>query len=106
MKNQNLTTWCCYCNKLITEGEGRYLVIKDVCAVYSCMNCYLKQPLMKLPPHGSSKSTDDVQYCSLCKNKIESSSLSHILMKQEEIIYFCIDCARNKLKKESLPDKK
>jgi hypothetical protein len=81
-------------------------VIEDGCEGYSCMNCYLKQPLMKLPYHGSSKSTDDVPYCYLCKKKMESDSLSYILMRQEkEIIYFCGNCTRNNLKKKLLPDK-
>lgn len=94
MKNQIGNTRCCYCQKEIGDGEGRYLVIRDECSVYSCVACHENHSCLSSQPDGSGNTIEEPHYCFSCKKRLEPGDLSYILMKDEDIIYFCGDCAR------------
>ena len=97
MKNQNVNTRCCYCQDEIGDGEGRYLVLRDQRSVYSCVTCHGNHSGMSSQSKGSGHTIEEAHYCHSCKNRLESGNLSYILMKDEDIIYFCGDCARENL---------
>ena len=98
MKNQCVNTQCCYCKRIIEEGEGRYLVVREDGSVYSCVDCYRKQSFLNLPFPETGKTVEEVRCCQACKKILKYGNLSSILINGNNIVYFCGDCARKNLK--------
>jgi ribosomal protein L24E len=97
MKNQPVNTQCCYCKRVIEEGEGRYLVVREDGSVYSCVDCYRRQSFLNLPFQETGKTVEEVHCCHACKKNLKSGNLSSISINGDNIVYFCSDCARETL---------
>ena len=93
MKIQDRNACCCYCGKEIVEGEGRYLMSRDRESVYSCVDCYPRFSQLTGQASGRQKKEAEVRFCRKCRRKLSPGTSCCILMKDEEVIYFCGKCA-------------